>query len=111
MARDLTAEVELSIDLGGASAGTLDDEGFPAGWGVGRSKRGRFCPLNLDGFVYDRFAHLPADDTTGLGATLSAIGRWASLSGRGHSAAWALRLARRMAYRLHAVLHVHLGRT
>ena len=106
VARDLTAEVDLSIDLGGASAGTLDDEGFPAGWGVGRSKQGRFCPLNLDGFVYDRFAHLPADEATSLGAALTGFVRWASLSGRGHSVSWALRLARRMATRLHSVLHV-----
>ena len=40
MARDLTAEVALAIDLGGARAGTLDDAGFPAGWGVGRAREG-----------------------------------------------------------------------
>jgi hypothetical protein len=51
MARDLTAEVGLAIDLGGARAGTLDDTGFPAGWGVGRAGDGLFCTLNLDGFV------------------------------------------------------------
>src|SRR5207344_2504871 len=38
MARDLTAEVALAIDLGGARAGTLDDTGFPAGWGVGQAR-------------------------------------------------------------------------
>ena len=43
MARDLTAEVALAIDLGGARAGTLDDEGFPIGWGVGRAREGLFC--------------------------------------------------------------------
>lgn len=62
MARDLTAEVDLTIDLGGVRAGTLDDEGFPAGWGVGRDRRGTFCSLNLDGFVYDRFGRLPSDE-------------------------------------------------
>lgn len=96
MARDLVAEVELSIDLGGARAGTLEDEGFPAGWGVGRSKQGKFCTLNLDGFVYDRFGHLPSGEASGVGVALFAFGRWASLLGRGHSASWAVRLARRL---------------
>ncbi len=96
LARDLTAEVALSIDLGGARAVTLDDEGFPAGWGVGRAKQGEFCALNLDGFVYDRFGHLPPGDGNGFGITLSAFGRWATVTRRGHSAAWAIRLARRL---------------
>jgi len=96
MARDLTAEVALSIDLGGARAGTLDDTGFPAGWGLGRSREGTFCMLNLDGFVYDRFGHLPTDDSSGIGVALSAFGRWAAHLGRGHSASWAVHVARRM---------------
>ena len=77
-------------------AGTLDDTGFPAGWGVGRSREGLFCTLNLDGFVYDRFGHLPIDEASGLGIALSALGRWAAHLGRGHSASWAVRVARRM---------------
>ncbi len=96
MAHDLTAEVALAIDLGGARAGTLDDTGFPAGWGVGRAREGMFCTLNLDGFVYDRFGHLPSDEASGIGVALTAIGRWAAHLGRGHSASWAVRLARRM---------------
>jgi hypothetical protein len=96
MARDLTAEVALAIDLGGVRAGTLDDVGFPAGWGVGRRREGRFCNLNLDGFVYDRFGHLPADETSGVAVALSAFGRWAAHLGRGRSASWAVRLAHRM---------------
>jgi hypothetical protein len=96
MARDLTAEVALAIDLGGARAGTLDDVGFPAGWGVGRGREGRFCNLNLDGFVYDRFGHLPADEASGVAVALSAFGRWAAHLGRGRSASWAVRLTHRM---------------
>ena len=96
VARDLTAEVALAIDLGGARAGTLDDAGFPIGWGVGRAREGLFCTLNLDGFVYDRFSHLPSDEASGLGVALSALGRWAAHFDRGHSASWAVRLARRM---------------
>ena len=96
LARDLTAEVVMSIDLGGARAVALADEGFPAGWGVGRAKHGMFCGLNLDGFVYDRIGHLPPGEGSGIGIALSAFGRWASFSGRGRSAAWAIRLARRM---------------
>jgi hypothetical protein len=96
MARDLTSAVEFSIDLGGARAGTMEDQGFPAGWGVGRERRGLFCTLNLDGFVYDRFGYLPADDTGSIGVALSAFGRWASVSGRGHSAAWAVQMTRRL---------------
>lgn len=96
MARDLTAEVMLAIDLGGARARTLDDIGFPAGWGVGRSREGRFCALNLDGFVYDRFGHLPADESSGIAVALSAFGRWAGRVGRGRSASWAIRLTHRM---------------
>ena len=96
LARDLTAEVPLSIDLGGARAVTLDDEGFPAGWGVGRAKQGEFCALNLDGFVYDRIGHLPPGDGNGFGIALSAFGRWATVTRRSHSAAWAIRLARRL---------------
>ncbi|HUD60082.1 MAG TPA: hypothetical protein VMQ99_11330 [Acetobacteraceae bacterium] len=96
LARDLTAEVELSIDLGGARAATLDDDGFPAGWGVGRAKQGLFCALNLDGFVYDRIGHLPPGEGSGIGIVLSAFGRWASISHHGRSAAWAIRLARRL---------------
>ena len=96
MARDLTAEVVLAIDLGGARAGTLDDVGFPAGWGVGRDRKGTFCNLNLDGFVYDRFGHLPADETSGIAVALSAFGRWVAHLGYGHSASWAVRLAHRM---------------
>jgi hypothetical protein len=96
MAYDLTAEVALAIDLGGARAGTLDDTGFPAGWGVGGAGDGMFCTLNLDGFVYDRFGHLPSDDAGGVGLALSALGRWATRPGRHHSAAWAFRVAVRM---------------
>jgi hypothetical protein len=96
MARDLTAEVAFAIDLGGARAGTLDDVGFPAGWGVGRDREGLFCNLNLDGFVYDRFGHLPADEASGIAVALSAFGRWAAHLGYGHSASWAVRLAHRM---------------
>jgi hypothetical protein len=80
-------------------AGTLDDTGFPAGWGVGREGYGLFCTLNLDGFVYERFGHLPSD-ASGLDVALSVFGRWATHFGRGHSASWALRLTRRM-------LHAH----
>jgi hypothetical protein len=98
MARDLTAEMELPIDLGGARAGTMEDEGFPAGWGVGRAREGNFCTLNLDGFVYDRFGHLPTDDPGSIGVAFSAFGRWASAFGRGHSAAWAVRMARRLVH-------------
>jgi hypothetical protein len=100
MARDLTAEVELVVDLGGARAATLDDTGFPAGWGVGRERDGLFCSLNLDGFVYERFGHLPVDDASGIGVALSAIGHWAMHPSRGHSASWAVRLTRRL-------LHAH----
>ncbi len=96
MARDLTAEVTLAIDLGGARAGTLDDTGIPAGWGVGRAREGMVCALNLDGFVYDRFGHLPSDETSGIGIALSVLSRWASHLGRGHPASWAMRMARRM---------------
>src|SRR5271166_645238 len=96
MARDLIAEVALAIDLGGARAGTLDDSGFPAGWGVGRAREGMFCTLNLDGFVYDRFGHLPSDEASGVGVVLSTLSRWAAHRGRGYSASWAVRLARRM---------------
>ena len=103
MARDLTAEVQVTIDLGGVRAGTLDDEGFPAGWGVGREGGGRFCALNLDGFVYERFRHLPSDDGSRLGIALSAISRWGSPLGRRHPLTWLLRLARRLthAHRTH----------
>ena len=96
MARDLTAEVALAIDLGGARAGTLDDSGFPAGWGVGRAREGMFCTLNLDGFVYDRFGHLPSDEASSIGVVFSALSRWAARRGHGYSASWAVRLARRM---------------
>jgi len=96
MARDMTAEVELTVDLGGARVVTLDDVGFPAGWGVGREQGGQFCHLNLDGFVYERFGQLPADEGSGIGITLSALSRWAMSFGRGYSASWALRLARRL---------------
>ena len=96
MARDLTAEVALTVDLGGARAGTLDDAGAPAGWGVGRTKEGLYCALNLDGFVYDRFGHLPSDDASGIGIVLTAFGRWAAHRGHRHSAAWVVRAARRM---------------
>jgi hypothetical protein len=96
LARDLTAEVPLAIDLGGARAGTLDDEGFPAGWGVGRSREGMFCTLNVDGLVYDRFGHLPADESSGLGVAVSAFGRWVSQLGHGPSASWSVQLARRL---------------
>jgi hypothetical protein len=98
MARDLTAEMEIAIDLGGARAGTLDDIGFPAGWGVGRDRQGVFCALDLDGFVYDRFGHLPPDEASSVGIAFSAFGRWASLLGRGRSAGWAIRLARRLVH-------------
>ncbi len=103
MARDLTADVELMIDLGGVRAGTLDDEGFPAGWGVGREAQGQFCALNLDGFVYDRFGHLPSDGGSSFGIALSALGRWGSPLGRRHPLTWLLRLARRLtqAHRTH----------
>ena len=94
VARDLTAEVTLSIDLGGARAGALDDEGFPAGWGVGRSQQGAFGRLNLDGFVYDRIGHLPPNAGGGLGAAVSALGRRASPGGLRHSAFRMLRLVR-----------------
>ncbi len=40
MARDLTAEVTLAIDLGGARARTLDDSRLPRGLG-GRARQGR----------------------------------------------------------------------
>jgi hypothetical protein len=96
VACDLTAEVALAIDLGGARAATLDDAGFPIGWGVGRAREGLFCTLNLDGFVYDRFSHLPSDDASGLAVALSALGRWVAHFDQGHSASWAVRLARRM---------------
>jgi hypothetical protein len=96
MARDLTAETPMTIDLSGARVVTLDDEGFPAGWGVGRDADGLFCHLNLDGFVYERFGHLPSDEGSGIGITLSALGRWAITFGRGHSASRALHLARRL---------------
>lgn len=96
MARDLTAEVDMSIDLGGATVGTLDDEGFPAGWGVGRAGQGTYCSLNLDGFVYDRIGHLPSGEGNGIAIALSAFGRWASTPGRGYSATWAVRIARRL---------------
>ena len=96
MARDLTAETPMTIDLSGARAVTLDDEGFPAGWGVGRDADGLFCHLNLDGFVYERFGHLPSDEGSGIGITLSALGRWAMSFGKGHTAPRALQLARRL---------------
>jgi hypothetical protein len=91
MARDLTAEVDLAIDLGGARTGTLDDAGFPAGWGVGRSRQGIFCTLNLDGFVYDRFGQLPSDVPGGVG-----VGRRVWHVGQDHPASWRGRLTRRL---------------
>ncbi len=96
MAHDLTAELALTIDLGGARAVTLDDDGFPAGWGVGRGQGGVFCHLNLDGFVYERFDHLPSGDGDGLGITLSALGRWALRFGGNHPATRAIHIARRL---------------
>jgi len=98
MARDLTAEIALTIDLSGARAGTLDDNGFPAGWGIGRDKTGTFCALNLDGFVYERFGHLPSDEGSGVGITLSALGRWAVTFGGAHPASRAIVLARRLVH-------------
>lgn len=98
MAHDLTAEVALVINLGGARATTLDDDGFPAGWGVGRAGRGTFCMLNLDGFVYDRFGHLPSDDGGGMEAAFAALSRLVPRMRRGHSAAWAVHLARRLVH-------------
>ncbi len=109
MARDLTAEFDMSVDLGGATATTLDDDGFPAGWGVGREKHGMFCALNLDGFVYDRFGHLPPGESNSVGIALSAFGRWASVVGRGHSAAWAVRLARRVIHENRVHVHQRLS--
>ena len=109
MARDLTAEVALAIDLGGARAGTLDDTGFPAGWGVGKAREGLFCTLNLDGFVYERFGHLPIDEASGLGIALSALGRWAAHLGRPHSASWAVRVARRLLHVQRAHVRQRLG--
>ncbi len=106
MAHDLTAELPLAIDLGGARAGTLDDEGFPAGWGVGRGGAGMFCSLNLDGFVYDRIGYLRADEGARLGAVFAVLGRWASLKRHDHSATWALRLARRLRTHLATVSEV-----
>jgi len=96
VARDLAAEVPLSIDLGGARAGALDDEGFPAGWGVGRSGQGAFGLLNLDGFVYDRIGHLPPDTGSALGTVVTALGRGVSVAGLRHAAFRMLRLSRRL---------------
>jgi len=96
MALDLTAEVTLTIDLGDVRAGTLENDGVAAGWGVGRHGRGQFAGLNLDGFVYERFGHLPSSESNGLGITLSAFGRWIRAPGR--RAGWAVRLARRLVH-------------
>jgi hypothetical protein len=98
MAHDLTADVTLTIDLGGVQAGTLDDDGFPAGWGVGREGHGQFAGLNLDGFVYERFVHLPSSEGSGLGIALSALARRIRAPHTGHRAGWAIRLARRLVH-------------
>ena len=99
VARDMTADMPLAIDLGGARAGTLDDEGYPAGWGVGRDNRGQFGRLNLDEFVYERVGHLPPDDGSDLRAAMSVLGRWLSVFGPEHSLVRSVRLMLR-------VLHV-----
>jgi hypothetical protein len=96
VARDLTADVDLSVDLGGATATTLDDDGFPAGWGVGGAGQGRFCALNLDGFVYDRFDHMPSAERFGRNTEPSTQGRTGLRHRRGRPVAWAARLARRV---------------
>jgi hypothetical protein len=98
MAHDLTADVTLTIDLGGVQAGTLDDDGFPAGWGVGREGHGQFAGLNLDGFVYERFGHLPSSEGSGVGITLSALVRRIRAPRTGHRAGWAIQLARRLVH-------------
>jgi hypothetical protein len=106
MARDLTAELALAIDLGGARTGTLDDAGFPAGWGVGRSGNGHFCSLNIDGFVYDRIDHLPTAEGARFGAAFAVLGHWASVSRHAHSPSWTLRLVRRLHRHLLSVSRV-----
>jgi hypothetical protein len=98
MAHDLTADVTLTIDLGGVQAGTLDDDGFPAGWGVGREGHGQFAGLNLDGFVYERFGHLPSSEGSGVGITLSALVRRIRSPRTAHRAGWAIQLARRLVH-------------
>jgi len=77
-AHGLTAEVPLLIDLSGTRAGTLDDEGFPAGWGAGPDGTGTGCALDLDGFVYDRIADL-AQPSGGFINRLRAADRHAKL--------------------------------
>lgn len=96
VARDMTADMPLAINLGSARAGTLDDEGYPAGWGVGREDRGEFGRLNLDEFVYDRIGHLPPDDSSDLRAAISVFGRWITVFGPEHSIVRSVRLLLRL---------------
>ena len=96
VARDMTADVPIAIDLGGARAGTLDDDGYPAGWGVGQEKHGEFGRLNLDGFVYDRIGHLPPDEISDLAAAMRVLGRWITVFGPEHSVVRSVRLLLRL---------------
>jgi hypothetical protein len=95
VARDLTAGMPLAINLGGAHAGTLDDEGYPAGWGVGRGREGQLGRLNLDGFVYDRIGHLPPEEGD-FGAVMSVLGRWITVFAPHESVGRSLQLLLRM---------------
>ena len=78
--REMTSRVgRLHIDVGAARVATLDDD-WPSGWGGARALRPRRrkrrrlfrrgaaarelplpVTLNLDGFVYERFADFPAE--------------------------------------------------
>jgi len=55
-AERLTSNVMFEIDLGSTRVATLRDR-WPAGWGGDQSDPNRVS-LNLDGFAYDRIAHL-----------------------------------------------------
>ena len=95
VARDLTSDMPLAIDLGGARTGTLDDDGYPAGWGVGRERRGELGRLELDGFVYDRIGHLPPEEGD-FGAVMSVLGRWITVFAPHESVARSLHMLRRL---------------
>ena len=59
MARDLTAEVALAIDLGGARPEPWTMTASPPDGVSAGNRRACSAHLNLDGFVYERFGHLP----------------------------------------------------
>jgi hypothetical protein len=86
-AERLTSVVPLEIDLGGAHVATLCDR-WPAGWSAD-SMSTRRVSLNLDGFVYDRIAHLPAEEASAR--LVVQVGAWAE-----HFAEWTVMEATRI---------------